>query len=303
MNLLVVGSVAIDTVRTPFGAAEDVLGGSAVYSSFAAAHFCPVRLVGVVGGDFPEAFREALQERGIDLEGLEVTSGKTFRWTGRYEGGMAEAETLEVQLNALENFSPRVPESFRDSEFVFLGNGPPATQMSVLEQMEGPLFVLADTMNLWIETEREAFLELLKRVDGVVLNDAEARQLSGLANLVAASHWIRERGPRYCLIKKGEHGSVLSGAEGLFVLPAYPTDELKDPTGAGDSFAGGLMGYLASRGEVSFEALKMGVAHGTIMASFTIEDFSVAGLRGLDAARIEERLLRLAACTHFMAES
>lgn len=297
MSLIVVGSIAIDSVETPCGSAHDVLGGSAVYFSYAAGLFGDVRLVGGVGEDFPEDFHQALQKRPIDLEGLEVLPGETFRWSGRYEGDMAQAETRDVKLNVFEDYQPEVPERFRDSEFVFLANGSPHTQMAVLEQMNSPTFILADTMNLWIENEREGLLELMREVDGLVLNDGEARQLSGDPNLLRAARWICERGPAYCIVKKGEHGSLLRGPQSVFVLPAFPPEDLKDPTGAGDSFAGGLMGFLASRGRVNMDNLKRGVAYGTVTASFTLEDFSTNRLGQVTREELEERMEAFLRCT------
>jgi len=291
--------VAIDTVETPFGVARDVLGGSAVYFSFAASCFCPVRLVGAIGEDFPEEFRTLLAGRPIDLEGLEVVAcGRSFRWRGSYQGRMDQAETLEVHQNVLEDYKPKIPPRFCDSRFVFLANCSPRTQLHVLEQVAPCEFVLADTMNLWIQTEREALLELMGRVDAIVLNDAEALQLSGQPNLLGASRWICEHGVRHCIIKKGEHGSVLRGPDGVFVLPGFPAERVMDPTGAGDAFAGGVMGYLAGQGRVDADALKRALAYGTITASFAIEDFSVGRLAQVTAQDVERRLKEYVACTH-----
>jgi len=301
MSLLVVGSIAIDSVETPCGTADEVMGGSAVYFSYAASIFGDVRLVGAVGQDFPREFHEALQERPIDLEGLEVVEGKTFRWEGAYKGDMAQAETRDVKLNVFEDFQPEVPAVFRDSEFVFLANGSPYTQIHVLDQMESPEFALADTMNLWIENERDGLLELMNRVDALILNDAEARQLSEDANLLRAARWICNRGPDYCIIKKGEHGSLLRGPDGIFVLPAFPSENLTDPTGAGDSFAGGLMGYLASEAKVDMEALKQGLAHGTVTASFTLEDFSTDSLGNVTTDQLDQRMQEFLRCTQLKA--
>ena len=299
MSLLVVGSVAIDTVETPFGVARDVLGGSAVYFSFAATCFCPVRLVGAIGEDFPQEFRDTLAARPIDLEGLEVVaSGRSFRWSGSYQGRMDKALTREVHQNVLADYRPKIPPRFRDSRFVFLANCSPQTQLHVMEQVGPCNFALADTMNLWIETEREALMELLGRVDAIVLNDAEALQLSGEPNLLRAARWICEQGAARCIIKKGEHGSMLRGPEGVFVLSGSPAEDVVDPTGAGDAFAGGMMGYLASRGQVDAGALKRALAYGTITASFAIEDFSVGRLGQVTAQDVEQRLHEYVACTH-----
>lgn len=302
MSLLVVGSIAIDSVETPCGTADEVLGGSAVYFSYAASVFGDVRLVGAVGKDFPEEFHQALAERPVDLEGLEVLDGETFRWEGRYEGNMAQAETRDVKLNVFEDFQPDVPANFRDSEFVFLANGSPYTQMHVLDQMQSPRFALADTMNLWIENERDGLLQLMDRIDALILNDAEARQLSDEPNLLLAAQWICQEGPEYCIIKKGEHGSLLRGPEGVFVLPAFPSEDLTDPTGAGDSFAGGLMGYLASKGDVNMENLKQGLARGTVLSSFTLEDFSTGRLESVTSAEVDERMQDFLRCTQLQVE-
>lgn len=299
--LLVIGSIAFDTVQTPHGVAEDVLGGSAVYFSVAASYFAPVRLVGVVGEDFRDDFRAVLEARDIDTAGLQIVEGgETFRWRGTYEGDMNEARTDEVHLNVFGDFRPEIPAPWRETPLVFLANGSPATQMSVLEQVERPALVVADTMNLWIETTRDALVELLGRIDGLVLNDAEARMLTGESNLVAAAEGVLDMGPRFVVVKKGEHGAILVAREhgeehqavGQLVcpLPGFPCPEVRDPTGAGDSFAGGMMGYLAGSGEYDFEGLRRAMAFGTVTASFTVEDFSLRRLEGLSREDIEKRL-------------
>ncbi len=295
-SLLVVGSIAFDTVRTPFGEAPEVLGGSATYFSVAASFFAPVRLVGVVGDDFPPAFLQTFASRRIDTAGLQVVrGGKTFRWTGSYEGAMNEARTDDVQLNVLGDFRPAIPEAFRDTDLVFLANGSPLTQASVLDQVRRPRLVVADTMNFYIETQREALLALLKRVDGLVLNDGEARMLTGQANLIAAAQQVLARGPSFVVVKKGEHGAILvsrteEGEPRLCALPAYPNREVKDPTGAGDSFAGGMMGHLARAGRHGFRDLVRAMACGTVIASFEIEDFSLRRFDRLTPAEIDARL-------------
>ncbi len=293
MSLLVTGSIGIDSVRTPLGEADDVLGGSAVYFAFAASLFTPVRLVGVVGEDFPGAYRDALAGRPIDLVGLETRSGsKTFRWTGSYAGDMNLAETLNVQLNVLAERGPSIPEAFRDSSFVFLANTHPVLQRDLLEQLDGPNLAVCDTMNLWIETQRDELLKTLSVVHGVVLNDAEARLLTEQRDLVSAGRRMLDWGPKFVVIKKGEHGTVLVAADMIFVLPAFPTTNLKDPTGAGDSFAGGMMGYLAGKGLFNMRELKAAIAHGTIAASFAIEDFSIEALRNINRDDVDRRLER-----------
>ncbi len=298
MSVLVVGSVALDTVETPFGVADSILGGSAVYFSLAASFFSPVRLVSAVGEDFPEDYREVLRHRSIGLEGLAVRPGKTFRWDGSYEGRMNEAETRQVQQNVLGDFRPVVPEGCKDSRFVFLANCSPHTQLHVRAQVPEAQFVLADTMNVWIETERTALLELLQNVHGLILNDAEARQLSGCDNLLVAARWVCERGPTYCIIKKAEHGAMLMGPAGVFVLPGYPTDSVRDPTGAGDSFAGGLLGHVAASERLSDATLRTALAYGTVVASFTIEDFGTTRLNEIEREDIEKRLEEFINKTH-----
>lgn len=299
MSVLVVGSVALDTIETPFGRVEEVLGGSASYFGYAAALFTEVRLVGVVGEDFPQEHIEGFRRRGIDVEGLQRRPGRTFRWSGRYQGTMAVAETLEVQLNVFGEFEPVLPASSRDTPFVFLANGSPRVQLEVRRQVPSARLVVADTMNYWIENEREALLSLLAEVHGVVLNDQECRQLTGLDNLIAAGRRILERGPRFVVVKKGEHGSVLVTPEGLFLLPAYPTARVKDPTGAGDSFAGGMMGHLARSGEVSEGRLREALAYGTVVASLTVEEFGVRRLAAAGPQEVEARLAELRAITRF----
>ena len=306
-SLLVVGSIAFDTVRTPFGEAADVLGGSATYFSVAASYFVPVRLVGVVGEDFPPAFRQVFTDRYIDTAGLQVVGGgKTFRWAGSYQGAMNEAKTESVHLNVFGDFRPTLPEAFKNSQLVFLANGSPVTQASVLDQVRRPELVVADTMNLWIDTEKPALLKLLKRVDGLVLNEGEARMLSGDSNLVSAAHKILDCGPKFTVVKKGEHGALLvwreaAGAGQTLVcpLPAFPSLGAVDPTGAGDSFAGGMMGYLASAGLYDFRRLIRAMAYGTIVASFDIEDFGLRRYERLTIDEIDARLREYHAMLEF----
>ncbi len=298
MSLMVVGSIALDDVETPYGSRRDELGGSAVYFSFAATCFSPVRLVGVVGADFPPECLERLARRPIDLAGLQRAAGRTFRWHGAYEGRMDQARTVAVGLNVLGDFAPRIPPAYADSRYVFLANASPATHMQVLDQVDGPLFVLADTMNYYIENERDGLLDLLARIDGLILNEGEALQLTEQTNLLAAARWVCERGPSCCIIKKGEHGSLLRGPEGVFALPGFPHEAVVDPTGAGDAFAGGLMGYVASRGDVTPQTLKRGLAYGTITASFAIEQFGLAAMESLTAEGVEQRLEVFLRSTH-----
>jgi len=289
MTVLVVGSIAFDSVETPFGAVDAALGGSAIYFSYAASSFAPVQLVGVVGKDFPLASLDDLKKRGVDLQGLEVVEGKTFRWKGKYEGDMGVAQTLDTQLNVFGDFAPKIPKAFRSTPFVFLANGAPATQMTVLSQVEAPKFVVCDTMNLWMRIAKPQLLELLKKVDGLILNDEEARELAGERNLIRAGRALVKLGPRIVIVKKGEHGSFLFSEFFQFALPAYPTDDVKDPTGAGDSFAGGFMGYLASQGRVTLWGVKKAMAYGTICASVCVEDFSLANMKRTTRAQIDQR--------------
>ena len=290
MSVLVVGSIALDTVETPFGRFEDVLGGSATYFSCAARHFTDVCLVGVVGGDFPASHRQRLADRGIDLTGLQVGDGDTFRWHGRYTGDMGSAETIDVKLNVLATFDPAIPESYRAAEFVFLANASPVLQMKVLGQMQRPTLTVADTMNFYIQTERDALIQLMGRVDGMVLNDGEARMFSEQHNLLVAGREVLELGPKFVIIKRGEHGATLFTRDGVYPLCAFPTDRVVDPTGAGDSFAGGLMGFLASQGRWDTSLLRLAMAYGTITASFAVEDFSLRGLEAASRSALDRRL-------------
>ncbi len=290
MSLLVVGSIALDSVQTPFGAEKDILGGSATHFAFSASSFCKVRLVGLIGKDFPDEYRKLIAEKDIDTAGLQEVDGNTFKWDGRYQGKMGEAETLDVQLNVLQDFEPEVPDSFLDSEYVFLANYSPERQMAVLDKMKNPKFVIADTMNLWIDIAKDGLLQLLKKIDGLILNDGESSLLTGETNTIRAGRLIQEMGPKYVIIKKGEHGSILFSPDDIFLLPAYPTEEVKDPTGAGDSFAGGVMGYIAKNGGANQESLRKALMSGTIMASFNIEGFGVNRIKETTADEIESRL-------------
>ena len=291
MPLLVVGSIALDCVETPSAKRDDVLGGSAVYFSYAASYFTPVKLVGVVGDDWPAEHTRLLEGRQIDVSGLQVVPGaKTFRWRGKYLPNMNDRETLEVHLNVFGDFNPQLSEDARRSKFLFLANGSPKLQVQVLDQAESPTLTVADTMDLWIETQRDELLELLRRVDGLVLNDSEAKLLTDDENLVRAGHKVREMGPRFVIIKKGEHGAMFFSAHETHVMPAYPTPDVIDPTGAGDSFAGGMMGYLASRGNFEPKTLKEALAYGVVVASFNVEDFSLERMKRIERADLDRRL-------------
>jgi sugar/nucleoside kinase (ribokinase family) len=297
MSILVVGSIALDTVETPFGVRESILGGSAVYFSLAASHFAPVALVGVVGEDFPAQYRDILRRRGVGLDGLAQVAGKTFRWSGCYRGQMSEAETRLTELNVFGEFKPVVPTECKQKPFLFLANCSPQTQLVARKQVTGTRLVLADTMNFWIQNERDALLELMDSIDGLILNEAEARQLSGEHSLLRAARWVCEHGPSFCIIKKAEHGAMLLSEEGVFALPAYPTDCVKDPTGAGDSFAGGLMGYIASCVELDHRTMCKALAYATVVASFTIEDFGPSRLCKITREDIERRMDEFLRCT------
>ncbi len=292
MPLVVVGSVALDTIETPKETRENILGGSAVYFSVAASYFTPVRLVGVVGDDWPEKHTRLLELRGINVDGLQVVEGgKTFYWHGRYQENMNDRETIEVGLNVLADFDPKLPEECRRAPLLFLANGSTTTQLKAIEQSTGATLVVADTMDLWIRTEREQLDEMLTKIDGLVLNDSEAKLLTGEENLVVAGQKVREMGPRFVVIKKGEHGAMFFSQYETYVLPAYPTQKVVDPTGAGDSFAGGMMGYLAEQGNFEPTTLKRAMAYGILVASFTVEDFSLDRLIHITRDDLEQRMV------------
>jgi sugar/nucleoside kinase (ribokinase family) len=303
VKLVVVGSIALDTLETPFGRAEDALGGSATYFSLAARLFSPVGLVGVVGTDFPRAHVEMLEAHGVDTAGLVAEDGQTFRWSGRYEFDLNVAHTLDTQLNVFADFHPRLPEPYRQAEYLFLGNIHPALQLDVLSQIERPKFVALDTMNFWIDGERAALTRVIEKVDAVLINEAEARQYARTHNLLKAARELMALGPSVVVIKKGEYGSVLFARDCHFIAPGYPLEVVKDPTGAGDSFAGAFVGYLARAGNLDEATLRRAVVHGSAVASFTCEDFSVGRLRSLDAAAVRERCAEFRRFTHFEQES
>jgi sugar/nucleoside kinase (ribokinase family) len=301
MSLLVTGSIGIDTVKTPYGVSENCLGGSAVYFSMAASFFAPVRFMGVVGADCPFDLKSVFAGRDVDFSGLEVRHhSRTFRWKGSYHDSMGEAITDNVELNVLSEDPPKLPAIYRDSKFVFLANTAPSLQSELLGQVENSLFSAADTMNCWIDGRLEDLKVLLKKVNALIINDQEARQLSKERNLVTAAEKILVMGPAILIIKKGESGSMMFSKSGeKFMLPAYPADRVIDPTGAGDSFAGAFMGYIAKSGRMDFESLKTAIAYGTVAASFAIEDFSVLRLAAIKRADIEGRLGTLRSYTKF----
>jgi len=290
MSVLVVGSVALDSVETPFGKADEVLGGSANYFAASASHQTPVQLVGVVGSDYPMEKLEPLKARGIDFAGLETAQGESFRWRGRYRHDLNSAETLETRLGVFSHFRPKIPTQFRSADFVFLANIDPRLQLEVLGQVERPRLVACDTMNFWIESRRADLLELIGKVDLITLNDGEARQLTEKANLVHAAKWILDRGPKTVLIKKGEHGAFMFTQSSVFFAPAYPLESVFDPTGAGDSFAGGFMGWLARTGDLSEANMRRAVIVGSAMGSFVVEGFSLKRLLEISREDIEKRV-------------
>lgn len=299
MDILVIGSVAFDSVETPFGRGDDVLGGSATYFSTSASFFTGVQLVAVVGDDFPDEPKEFLSARGVDLAGLQTRPGETFRWKGRYGYDLNEAQTLDTQLNVFETFHPQLPDSYRKAEYVFLANIDPELQLEVLNQVERPKLIACDTMNFWIEGKREALVRTLGHVDILVINEAEVRQLADEANLVKASRAVLAMGPKTLVVKRGEYGVLVFTEHSIFSAPAYPLEEVFDPTGAGDTFAGGFMGYLAATNNLSDETIRKATVFGSVMASFTVEDFSLNRLRKLSWSEVEDRFRRFQTLTAF----
>lgn len=287
-EVLVVGSVALDTLETPYGRSEDTLGGSATHFSLAASRFAPVRLVAVVGKDFPSRHVEMLRSKGVDTGGLETADGLTFRWHGRFQGDMSRAETVSVHLNVLATFRPKVPAAFAATPYVLLGNSSPEVQRAVLDQLRGPKFVMLDTMNLWIDTARKGLIELLPRVNALCVNHEEAQQLAGAKNTAGAIRGLLDLGTKVVIVKRGEHGSTLATRDFQFSIPAYPTERFIDPTGAGDSFAGGILGYLARSGGDA-AALRRALVYGSVMGSFTVEEFGTARLQRVTPEEVEAR--------------
>jgi sugar/nucleoside kinase (ribokinase family) len=298
-KLLVVGSVALDTVKTPFGEGTDILGGSATYFSTSASFFTSVALIAVVGDDFPPQHVAFLKSRGIDLTGLERRPGATFRWKGEYTHQLNEAHTLDTQLNVFETFRPKIPDGYRSPDVLFLGNIDPELQLDVLQKVERPGLVACDTMNFWINGKREALWRVLQHIDVLIINDGEARALGQDSNLVKVAKLILSRGPKHLIIKRGEYGVLMFNGEQVFGAPAFPLEDVRDPTGAGDTFAGGFLGYLAATGNRSPEAMKQAIIFGSVMASFTVESFSLDRLRILDYKEIEARYREFKRLTHF----
>ncbi|MCF8435233.1 MAG: sugar kinase [Ignavibacteriales bacterium] len=304
MGLLVVGSIALDSVVTPFDKVENALGGSSTYITISASYFsAPIHLIGVIGSDFPEEHIKLFEKHEIDLGGLQIVQGgSTFRWGGKYHYDLNMRDTLFTQLNVFENFNPVIPENLRNSSFVLLGNIDPALQLKVLDQMKNPKFVVCDTMNLWIETKKTDLLKVLGRVDVLVINDSEARLLANEPNLIKSANSIMKLGPKYLIIKKGEHGALLFGNDTIFSAPAYPLQDIFDPTGAGDSFVGGFTGYLHKSRELDFESLKRAVIYGSTMASFCVEKFSTGGIEDLTWLKIHDRFIEFHELSRFADE-
>lgn len=304
MSIVIIGTLAYDSIETPFGKAENALGGSANYIALAASYLSGgIGVVGIVGDDYEQKDLALLHKRNIDTSGVEVREGgRTFRWSGRYHLDLNTRDTLDTQLNVLLEFDPRVPESFHDAKFVCLGNLDPSTQLSVLDQVKNPLFTICDTMNFWIEQTPEKLREVLGRVDCLIVNDSEARQLAGDPSLIRSARIIREMGPKTLIIKKGEHGALLFTEDEIFSAPAWPLEEVFDPTGAGDTFAGGFVGYLAQRGAVTPQTLRGAVVFGSALASYCVEEFSVGGILNLTHDDILRRVNAFRHLSHFELE-
>ncbi len=304
MSLLVIGSVAFDDIETPFGRAEKIVGGAATFIAWAASYFIrDIRLVSIVGEDFPQSELDALENRGVDISGIKIVKGgKSFFWAGKYHLNFNSRDTLVTDLNVLADFDPVLSPQHRDSDFVMLGNLTPSIQLRVIEQMsKHPMVLALDTMNYWMDSAMDELMNVLVHIDLLIINDEEARQLSGQYSLLKASETILKMGPKYLVIKKGEHGALLFGDEQIFFAPALPLTEVQDPTGAGDTFAGGLMGYLASREKINFEVLKQAIVCGSAMASFCVEKFGTEGLRNLTSQQVQERLDKFSHLVNFEA--
>jgi sugar/nucleoside kinase (ribokinase family) len=301
MSVLVVGTVAFDSIETPFGSAERVLGGSAAYFALGASLFTPVRVVGVIGRDFPQEYIDLFHERGIDIDGLQRERGETFHWRGRYHEDINVRDTVELHLNVLAGFVPRLPEPYRDAEYVFLGNIDPVMQAQVLDQIRAMKLAVCDTMDHWIRESPEELRKVLRRIEMLVVNDSEARLLSGYNNIVQAARAILKMGPKVVLIKRGEYGVLQFSNGSIFATPAYPLEEVFDPTGAGDSFAGGFLGQLARSGDHSERGLRRAIVYGSVVASFTVEDFGVKRLAKVDLSTVEERFQNFAKLTDFQS--
>lgn len=299
MSMLIVGTVATDDIVTPFAAVEGVLGGSAVYAATAGSLYAPVQIVGVIGADFPSEYMAYLKQRKFDLEGLEIQAGKTFHWAGKYHVNMNTRDTLATDLNVLATFNPTLPAAYRKTPYVFLANVDPTIQLQALDQMERPALTVLDTMNYWIETQRDALTAVMRRADLIMVNDEELRQYTGEHSLLRAAREMLALGPRALIVKKGEHGAALVTANGYYYAPAYPLEDVVDPTGAGDSFAGGFLGYIAQQGRTTARDLHRALIHGSVVASFTVEDFSVNRLKDVTPQDVQRRYREFVASTHF----
>jgi sugar/nucleoside kinase (ribokinase family) len=299
MDILVVGSVAFDSVETPFGKVDEVLGGSATYFSTSASYFAKVGIVAVVGEDFPQEYVDTLNSKDIDTRGLKKVEGKTFRWKGRYEYDLNQAHTLDTQLNVFSTFDPVIPDDYKDAEIVFLANIDPDLQMKVLDQVKNPRIVACDTMNFWIEGKKDALKKLFKRVEILIINEGEAREFADEPNLVKAAAMILASGPKTLIVKRGEYGALMFNGESIFSAPAYPLEDIFDPTGAGDSFAGGFIGHLAASGNSSEANIRKAIIYGSVMASFNVEAFSLEKLNGLSRSEIDARYAEFKRLTHF----
>ena len=299
MSILVVGSLAYDTVETPWGKMDDALGGSALYFSAAASHFSPINVVGVVGSDFDSSKISFLKKRGVNFDGLYVESGDTFRWGGRYHEDLNQRDTLFTYLNVFERFQPKIPVQYRKAEYVFLANIDPELQLQVLEQIDQPKLTVLDTMNFWISGKQQLLDEVIKKCDILIVNDQEARELTQKPNLIKAARLLTEKGPKTIIVKKGEHGCMMYHNDSFFFAPAFPLEKVIDPTGAGDSFAGGFLGYVANENKVDEDTLRKGVIYGSIIASFNVEDFSFTRLANLTKEELEERVQKFSQLTSF----
>lgn len=299
MSVLVVGSIALDSVATPFGQTADAPGGSAVFFAAAGALLHPVQVVGVIGSDYPLGVLKTLEARGVDLAGVEKVEGESFRWKAKYSYDLANRETLDTRLGVFANFRPKIPAKFQESKYVFLGNIDPGLQLGVLDQVKHPKLTACDTMNYWINSKKDPLLELLRHIDILMVNDSEARELSGDWNIYRAAQWILGRGPSRVVVKQGEHGALLVDAAGTFKVPAYPLQEVFDPTGAGDAFAGGFMAYLASKDDTSPAALRRAMVHGAAMGSFAVEGFGIQGFDKVTPADVRARVRAFKDLVHF----
>jgi sugar/nucleoside kinase (ribokinase family) len=299
VGLLVVGSIALDSVATPFGETADAPGGSAVFFSAAGAILHPVQVVGVVGSDYPLGVLKQLERRSVDLSGVEQVPGESFRWKAKYSYDLSSRETLDTRLGVFANFRPKLPERFRGARYVFLGNIDPDLQLGVLDQVTDPTLVACDTMNYWISSKRDLLLELLRHIDLLMINDSEARELSGEWNIYRAAHWVLDRGPRMVVVKQGEHGALLVNEDTTFKVPAYPLQEVFDPTGAGDAFAGGFMAYLAATDDLAPPNLRRAMVYGAVMGSFAVEAFGVQGLEDVTGADVRARVRAFKDLVHF----